>query len=124
MIRFASRVALFGERGYICHVPSAHAKRIYSAPNVQRADRGRTVRELLLLNHNPSRDDTRGVSTNSLRAGYMQSLPGGELIRIDTFRESRTTTTEPCRAYKLKRIPENLQPLYRMAVLDNLVPAN
>lgn len=124
MIRFASRVALFGARGYICHVPSAHAKRIFNAPNVKRADRGRTVRELLLLDHNPLRDDERTVSTNSLRAGYMQSLPGGDLVSIETLKESRKITTEPCRAYKLKRIPESLRPLYRMAVLDNLVQAN
>jgi len=123
MVNFASRVALVGERGHICYVPGDHAKRIFGAPNVARRERGKTVRELVLLDHSPAADRSEHFSSNSLRTGYMQTLSGGEPISIETLTESRKLTTEPCRSYKLKRIPETLRPLYRMAVLDNLVSA-
>ncbi len=124
MVKFASRVSLVTETGRLLgYVHADHATRILNAPNVKRGCQGKRVRELVLLDHNPLRDDEAGFSSNSLRAGYMQTLNGGEPVSIETIKESRKLTTEPCRVYKLKRIPAAVESLYRMAVLDNLVPA-
>lgn len=123
MTKFAESVAIYGARGLMYYADRSHAERLFRARNAKRLCQGKLVTELLMEDFNPSEKNEDHRPSNSLRAGYMQTLNGGELVSIETAKESRKLTTEPCRSYKLKRIPETLRPLYRMAVLDNLTPA-
>lgn len=75
--------------------------------------KGKFVDQLFLEDRNPVRDDSAGRSSNSLRAGYMESLGGAESLSIETARElPRQVTTHCARVYKMKRISREVAPIY------------
>lgn len=122
-MKFARRVGLFGAYGFISYVPANEAKRMHDmkiAVRVSQHDKSGYVDELTVIDYSPKRNHDR-PGTNSLKAGYMETLSGGHHLRIESkTKDTRDVTTLPCRVYKLKRIDPLDRPIYQSSVLENL----
>ena len=124
MVQCSARVAVYGKYGLMWYATRDQAVALLlNSPNVKRITPGKKITDLMLEDFNPSDKNEDHRPSNSLKAGYMQTLSGGDSLTIETPTSSRQTTTQPCRAYKLKSIPSTLRALYRSAVLENLVSA-
>lgn len=124
-VRLSAQVLLVSERGKeVCRVHREKAQRLLASKQavVAPAHLRRKLITQLTIPHKEV-GPVSGHGSNSLKATYLETLEGNETLRIETSADlPRYVTTVRCQVFKMKKIGRSLEPLYRAALNEAVVP--